>query len=165
MLELNQWGVPIGWRQAVGNPLFVNQFKFGFLNCRPKCTKGQLCPSPIMLWLSCLQWTQCRHSIGRGACSIVWSNVCCWHHPLLLSGESRRGVVPAKMACVRMDVSGDSHSCDFSSVFLNTLCYASGTLEWGIIPFLFSSYLDHFHSPSSSFFSPSGLWLIPFESF
>lgn len=156
----------------------VQIWLFFFLNCWPKWTKGQLCPHYPSCF-GCLGHIQRNDVTAFGYLLwCYWSCVAqCGLLPspsFLLNCEQRHGVVPAKMVCVRMDVTGHPDSCEhwhrpkisviFSSSFF-PLCYVSGTLEWCIISFFFYFPLIQITSMLCLFSVPTSFFLQVFESF
>lgn len=85
--------------------------RFGFPNCRPKCTKGPIVSSLTHRALAVLVAVKAVTSSNcRGAFGLVWF-VCCWHHPPF---SWRHGAALAKMVCVRkMFCSSHSAGCSF----------------------------------------------------
>lgn len=75
----------------------------------------------------------------RGAIGPVWHEVCCWHH-LLSSWTVSREVLLSQPKWFASEWMFQAVQIAvifffFFFFFFNTLCYVSGTLEWGIISF------------------------------
>lgn len=113
---------------------------FLFLNCRPKWTKGQLCPSfthhalAVLVVFSTMMSQPLFNCFG--GTGPVWHYVGCWHR-LLFSWTASADVVlsqPKRFASEWM-FQAIQIAAIFFFLFFFLSCYVSGTLEWNIISF------------------------------